>query len=202
MLQWGNRLMVFNMRAVLCPLQPCIVRLSPSCWKQVEISSWRIFWKMFGGLRIGDKPGGSWLSHQTVIFWMRGFVSLVLVNLHTCSYVLSWWHHKMDTFYIWFYWFPLNSPKVPPDSVLSFLTHTCPLKCCPFSPLQRQQTSLHIAAEHGRQDIAEMILIAGVNLRLTDKVKVCTGETGSVGMWRENIHRWSLPVDLIIFREG
>lgn len=33
-----------------------------------EISRWNIFWKMFGGLRIGDKPGGSWLSHQTVIF--------------------------------------------------------------------------------------------------------------------------------------
>uniref|UniRef100_H2ZX76 Ankyrin repeat and death domain containing 1A n=1 Tax=Latimeria chalumnae TaxID=7897 RepID=H2ZX76_LATCH len=32
-----------------------------------------------------------------------------------------------------------------------------------------QQTALHIAAEHGRQDIAEMILIAGVNLKLTDK---------------------------------
>ena len=36
---------------------------------------------------------------------------------------------------------------------------------------KRQQTALHIAAEHGRQDIAEMILIAGVNLKLMDKVQ-------------------------------
>ncbi|XP_064014043.1 ankyrin repeat and death domain-containing protein 1A isoform X1 [Pogoniulus pusillus] len=49
--------------------------------------------------------------------------------------------------------------------------HTYPsLKCSPSTLLlQRQQTSLHIAAEHGRQDIAEMILIAGANLKLTDK---------------------------------
>lgn len=62
----------------------------------------------------------------------------------------------------------------------SFLTsqpHACAsLKLTPFTLLmQRQQTSLHIAAEHGRQDIAEMILIAGVNLKLTDKVNVSVG---------------------------
>lgn len=39
-----------------------------------------------------------------------------------------------------------------------------------FYVLQRQQTALHIAAEFGRQDIAEMILIAGVDLRVLDKV--------------------------------
>lgn len=65
--------MVFSMRSVLCPLQHCIVRLSPPCWKQVgEISRWKIFYKMFGGLRIGRKPGGSWLSHQIVIFLNEG----------------------------------------------------------------------------------------------------------------------------------
>ena len=37
---------------------------------------------------------------------------------------------------------------------------------------QRLQTALHIAAEHGRHSVAEMILIAGVNLRLLDKVPV------------------------------
>lgn len=37
--------------------------------------------------------------------------------------------------------------------------------------LQRLQTALHIAAEHGRQNIAEMILISGVNLNLLDKVQ-------------------------------
>lgn len=36
--------------------------------------------------------------------------------------------------------------------------------------LQRKQTALHIAAEHGWQDLAEMMLISGVNLNLTDKV--------------------------------
>lgn len=35
---------------------------------------------------------------------------------------------------------------------------------------QRKQTALHIAAEHGWQDLAEMMLISGVNLTLTDKV--------------------------------
>lgn len=35
---------------------------------------------------------------------------------------------------------------------------------------QRQQTALHIAAEHGWQDLAEMMLISGVNLNITDKV--------------------------------
>ncbi|XP_048418967.1 ankyrin repeat and death domain-containing protein 1A isoform X1 [Stegostoma tigrinum] len=34
---------------------------------------------------------------------------------------------------------------------------------------QRQQTALHIAAENGRHVIADMILIAGVNLKLVDK---------------------------------
>uniref|UniRef100_A0A3B3ZF57 Death domain-containing protein n=1 Tax=Periophthalmus magnuspinnatus TaxID=409849 RepID=A0A3B3ZF57_9GOBI len=33
----------------------------------------------------------------------------------------------------------------------------------------RQQTALHIAAENGSQDLAEMMLISGVNLNLTDK---------------------------------
>lgn len=47
-----------------------------------------------------------------------------------------------------------------------------------------------------------MILVAGVNLKLTDKVKVYIGETGSVGAWRENIHRWSLQVVFRIFKEG
>lgn len=37
--------------------------------------------------------------------------------------------------------------------------------------VQRQQTALHIAAEHGWQDMAEMILISGVNLSLPDKVQ-------------------------------
>lgn len=35
---------------------------------------------------------------------------------------------------------------------------------------QRQQTALHIAAEHGWQDMAEMMLVSGINLNLTDKV--------------------------------
>lgn len=38
-----------------------------------------------------------------------------------------------------------------------------------FTP-QRQQTALHIVAERGWQDLAEMMLISGVNLNLTDKV--------------------------------
>ncbi|XP_062418062.1 ankyrin repeat and death domain-containing protein 1A isoform X2 [Pungitius pungitius] len=38
---------------------------------------------------------------------------------------------------------------------------------------QRQQTVLHIAAEHGWQDLAEMMLVSGVNLNLTDKGKRC-----------------------------
>ncbi|XP_035485407.1 ankyrin repeat and death domain-containing protein 1A isoform X2 [Scophthalmus maximus] len=38
---------------------------------------------------------------------------------------------------------------------------------------QRQQTALHIAAEHGWQDLAEMMLISGVNLTMTDKGKTC-----------------------------
>lgn len=48
------------------------------------------------------------------------------------------------------------------DTVL----HNKPLSCGP----QRQQTALHIAAEHGWQELAEMMLISGVNLNLTDKV--------------------------------
>lgn len=98
----------------------------------------------------------------------------------------------------------IKQSQAPLGSVLFFQPHTCPsLKCSPFSlHLQRQQTSLHIAAEHGRQDIAEMILIAGVNLKLTDKVKVSMCETGSVGVWRKNIHRWSLLMFSIIFKEG
>lgn len=36
---------------------------------------------------------------------------------------------------------------------------------------QRQQTALHIAAENGWQDLAERMLISGVNLNLTDKVR-------------------------------
>uniref|UniRef100_A0A8C4Z0J1 Ankyrin repeat and death domain containing 1A n=1 Tax=Gadus morhua TaxID=8049 RepID=A0A8C4Z0J1_GADMO len=38
-----------------------------------------------------------------------------------------------------------------------------------FFSLQRLQTPLHIAAEDGRQDLVEMMLIAGVKLNLTDK---------------------------------
>ncbi|KAF3833374.1 hypothetical protein F7725_027039 [Dissostichus mawsoni] len=38
---------------------------------------------------------------------------------------------------------------------------------------RRQQTALHIAAEHGWQDLAEMMLISGVDLNLTDKGKTC-----------------------------
>lgn len=44
--------------------------------------------------------------------------------------------------------------------------HNRPLYC----GSQRQQTALHIAAEHGSQDLAEMMLLSGVNLNLTDKV--------------------------------
>lgn len=63
--------------------------------------------------------------------------------------------------------------------------------------MQRQQTPLHIAAEHGRQDIAEMILIAGVNLKLTDKVNVSMGQIHSVGsIWMV------FATVVIIFKEG
>lgn len=72
--------MVFNMRAVLWPLQHCTVRLSPPCWKQVgEISRWKIFCKMFGGLRMGGKPGGSWLSDQIVFCEQGALCSLFLL---------------------------------------------------------------------------------------------------------------------------
>lgn len=80
-------------------------------------------------------------------------------------------------------------PKLPSGIVLPYFpaSHLSLLKFNPFTlPLQRQQTSLHIAAEHGRQDIAEMILIAGVNLKLTDKVIVSVGWTDSTGVRREN----------------
>ncbi|XP_030353420.1 ankyrin repeat and death domain-containing protein 1A isoform X3 [Strigops habroptila] len=58
-----------------------------------------------------------------------------------------------------------------PAMVKIFIDAECDLDIPdnPFPLVQRQQTPLHIAAEHGRQDIAEMILIAGVNLKLTDK---------------------------------
>ncbi|XP_074183663.1 ankyrin repeat and death domain-containing protein 1A isoform X2 [Rhinolophus sinicus] len=39
----------------------------------------------------------------------------------------------------------------------------------PWLLLQRQQTPLHLAAEHAWQDIAEMLLVVGVNLKLRDK---------------------------------
>lgn len=71
-------------------------------------------------------------------------------------------------------WQCSSSTSIQYCSVLSSQPHACAsLKFIPFTLLmQRQQTSLHIAAEYGRQDIAEMILIAGVNLKLTDKVNV------------------------------
>lgn len=50
------------------------------------------------------------------------------------------------------------------------------IACCRsdrrYVSIQRLQTALHIAAEHGRQNIAELILIAGVNLKLLDKVQL------------------------------
>lgn len=42
----------------------------------------------------------------------------------------------------------------------------------PLASSRRQQTPQHLAAEHARQDIAEMLLVAGVNLSLRDKVRV------------------------------
>lgn len=44
----------------------------------------------------------------------------------------------------------------------------------PWLLLQRQQTPLHLAAEHAWQDIAEMLLVVGVNLKLRDKVPLLT----------------------------
>lgn len=44
----------------------------------------------------------------------------------------------------------------------------------PWLLFQRQQTPLHLAAEHAWQDIAEMLLVAGVNLNLRDKVPLLT----------------------------
>lgn len=44
-------------------------------------------------------------------------------------------------------------------------------KCLNNCFLQRLQTALHIAAEHGWLNIAEIILISGVNLNLLDKVQ-------------------------------
>lgn len=49
-------------------------------------------------------------------------------------------------------------------------SHWCTNKCLSYGS-QRQQTAMHIAAEHGLQDVAEMMLISGVNLNLADKVQ-------------------------------
>ena len=49
-------------------------------------------------------------------------------------------------------------------------THT-PADLRFISP-QRLQTPLHIAAEDGRQDLVEMMLVVGVKLHLTDKVRL------------------------------
>uniref|UniRef100_A0A8C2WED9 Ankyrin repeat and death domain containing 1A n=1 Tax=Cyclopterus lumpus TaxID=8103 RepID=A0A8C2WED9_CYCLU len=55
----------------------------------------------------------------------------------------------------------------------SHVAHVLRLRCNNFTfppcGSQRQQTALHIAAEHGWQGLAEMMLISGVDLNLTDK---------------------------------
>lgn len=65
----------------------------------------------------------------------------------------------------------------PPWSCSGFEPRATLMLFCSLSPcllLQRQQTPLHLAAEHAWQDIAEMLLVAGVNLNLRDKVLLLT----------------------------
>ena len=66
----------------------------------------------------------------------------------------------------------------PPWSCLGFepwpTLHAFLILLSPWLLPQRQQTPLHLAAEHAWQDIAEMLLVAGVNLNLRDKVLLLT----------------------------
>lgn len=67
---------------------------------------------------------------------------------------------------------PRSCPGFKPQAFCTCFSARLPLS--PWLLPQRQQTPLHLAAEHARQDIAEMLLVAGVDLNLRDKVPLLT----------------------------